>query len=121
VYEEGDVTVLQNQAVHTDREVTTNRPEREREKTCMLIDMAIPVDRIVHKEGERSKNTRVYVAMNVENEMYDYTGNNGGHQNITRFKEKFGSHTRKTSIRLNAKASYTGTSHIIQKVLHSET
>jgi hypothetical protein len=26
VYEEGDVTVLKNQAIHTDREVTANRP-----------------------------------------------------------------------------------------------
>jgi len=27
VYEEGDVRVLWNQAVHTDREVTENRPD----------------------------------------------------------------------------------------------
>jgi hypothetical protein len=27
VYEEGDVTVLWNQAVHTDTEVTVNRPD----------------------------------------------------------------------------------------------
>jgi hypothetical protein len=27
VYEQGDVTVLWNQAVHTDREVTANRPD----------------------------------------------------------------------------------------------
>jgi len=27
VYEEGEVTVLWNQAVHTDREVTANRPD----------------------------------------------------------------------------------------------
>jgi len=27
VIEEGDVTVLWNQAVHTDREVTANRPD----------------------------------------------------------------------------------------------
>ena len=27
VYEEGDVTLLWNQAVHTDREVTANRPD----------------------------------------------------------------------------------------------
>ena len=27
VYEEGDVTVLWNQAVHTDKEVTANRPD----------------------------------------------------------------------------------------------
>ena len=27
VYEEGDVTVLWNQVVHTDREITANRPD----------------------------------------------------------------------------------------------
>jgi hypothetical protein len=60
-YEQEDVTVLWNQSVHTDREVTANRPDiiikkkREREKTWMLIDVAIPVDRTVQKEGERSK------------------------------------------------------------------
>ena len=27
VYEDGDVTVLWNQAVHTDREITANRPD----------------------------------------------------------------------------------------------
>jgi hypothetical protein len=44
VYKEGDVTVLWNQAVHTDREVTANRPDiiikNKKEKTCKLIDMA---------------------------------------------------------------------------------
>jgi aspartate 1-decarboxylase len=38
VCEEGDVTVLWNQAVHTDREVTANRPDiiikNNKEKTC---------------------------------------------------------------------------------------
>jgi len=42
VYEEGDVTVLWNQAVHTDREVTANRPDiiikNKNEKTYTLID-----------------------------------------------------------------------------------
>ena len=37
VYEKGDVTVLWNQAVHTDREVTANRPDiiikNKKEKT----------------------------------------------------------------------------------------
>jgi len=46
--------------------------------------------------------------MNVEHEMYDYTGNNRGLQNSTRLKEKFGNHTRKTFNRLNTKGSYTG-------------
>jgi hypothetical protein len=58
VYEKGDVTVLWNQAVHTDREVTENRPDiiikKTKEKTCTLIDVAIPVDRnAVQKEAEK--------------------------------------------------------------------
>jgi len=58
VYEEGDVTVLWNQAVHTDRDVTANRPDiiikkrkNKKEKTCTLIDVAIPADsNVVQKE-----------------------------------------------------------------------
>jgi hypothetical protein len=46
VYKEGDVTVLWNQAAHTEREVTANRPDiiikNKKEKTCRLIDVAIP-------------------------------------------------------------------------------
>ena len=51
VCEEADVTVLCNQAVHTDREVTANRPDiiikNNKEKTSTLIDVAIPEDRNV--------------------------------------------------------------------------
>ena len=59
VYEKGDVKVLWNQAVHTDREVTANRPhiiiKNKKEKTCTLIDVAIPADRnVVQNEAERS-------------------------------------------------------------------
>jgi hypothetical protein len=58
VYEEGDVTVLWNQAVHTDREVTANRPDiiikNKKQKKCTLIDVAIPADRnVVQKEAEK--------------------------------------------------------------------
>jgi hypothetical protein len=57
VHEEGDITVLWNQAVHTDREVTANRPDiiikNKKEKTGTLIDVAIPADRnVVQKEAE---------------------------------------------------------------------
>ena len=57
VYEERDVTVLWNQAVHTDREVTANRADtkikNKKEKTCTLIDVAIPADgNVVQKERE---------------------------------------------------------------------
>jgi hypothetical protein len=51
VCENEDVTVLWNQGVHTDREVTANKPDiiikSEKEKTCILIDVAIPADRNV--------------------------------------------------------------------------
>jgi len=54
VYEEGDVTVLWNQAVHT---VTANRLDiiikNKKEKTCTLVDVAIPADRNVQKEAEK--------------------------------------------------------------------
>jgi len=56
VCEEGDVTVLRNQAVHTDREVTANRPDiiikNNKEKKGTLIDVAIPADRNVVRKKE---------------------------------------------------------------------
>jgi hypothetical protein len=50
--------VLWNQAVHTDRGVTANRSdiiiENKKEKTCMLIDVAIPADRnVTQNEAEK--------------------------------------------------------------------
>jgi hypothetical protein len=53
-----NVTVLWNQAVHTDREVTANRPDiiikNKKVETCKLIEVAIPEDRnVVQKEEKR--------------------------------------------------------------------
>jgi len=53
--EDGDVTVLWNQAVHTGREITGNRTDiiikTQKEKTCTLIGVAIPADRnVVQKD-----------------------------------------------------------------------
>jgi hypothetical protein len=49
--------VLWNQGVHADREVTANRPNinlKRKEKTCILIDVAIPADRyVMQKEAEK--------------------------------------------------------------------
>jgi len=58
VCEEGNITVLWNQAIHTDREVTANIAniliKNKKEKTCTLIDVAIPADRnVVKKEAEK--------------------------------------------------------------------
>ena len=59
VCEEGNVTVLWNQTVHTEREVTANRPDivikYNKEKTCTLIDVAIPADRNVVQEVAEKK------------------------------------------------------------------
>ena len=49
--------MLWDQEVHTDTEVTANRPDikikNKKEKTCTLIDVAIPADRnVVQKEAE---------------------------------------------------------------------
>ena len=51
-----DVTILWNQGVYADKEV--NRPDMvinsKKEKTCILIDVAIPADRnVVLKEVEK--------------------------------------------------------------------
>ena len=57
VYEKGDFTVLWNQAVHTDREVTANRPDiiikNKKEKTCTLIDVTIPAAEMLYKRKRK--------------------------------------------------------------------
>ena len=55
--EEGDVTVLWNQAVHTDREVVVNRPDiiikTKKEKPCTLIDVALPQTEMLCKRKRK--------------------------------------------------------------------
>jgi hypothetical protein len=60
VYAQENITVLWNRAVHTDREVIKNRPDiiikNKKEKTCIVIDVAIPADRnVVLKEAEKKQ------------------------------------------------------------------
>jgi hypothetical protein len=117
VYEEGDVTVLWNQTLHTDREVTANRPdiiiENKKEKLCALIDVAIPADsNVVQKEAEKKEKkiqeVRYRDTTNVEPKMYGYTSNNCSHWNSSeKLKEKFGRCTRKTFARFTTKDSCT--------------
>jgi hypothetical protein len=84
VYEEGDVTVLWNQVVHTDREVTANKPDiiiknkkREniqtnrcgntlRQKCCAKgSGKKVKIQEFIYRDTTK-----------VEPEMYDYTSNN---------------------------------------------
>jgi len=58
VYEQEDVTVLWNRAVHTHTEVTENRKhiiiKSKNMNTCIMIDVAVAVDRnVVQKAGEK--------------------------------------------------------------------
>jgi len=117
--------VLWNQAVHTDREVTSNKPgiiiKNKKEKICTLIDVAIPADRnSVQKEAEKKLK---YKSLCVEVQRMwnrkctiihslvfslDYSSNNWSHWDSNeKLKEKFGSCTRNTFDRFTTKDSYT--------------
>jgi hypothetical protein len=50
--------VLCYEGIHTDREVTANRPDtiikNKKEKQCILTDVAVPADRnVMQKEAEK--------------------------------------------------------------------
>ena len=105
-----------NQAVHTDREVTANKPDiiikNKKEKTCTLIDVAIPRrQKCCTKGSGKEVKIQQFVyrdATNVEPEMDDCTSNNWSHWNSNeKLKEKFGNCTRNTFDRFTTKYSYT--------------
>jgi hypothetical protein len=61
--QEGNVTILWNQKVQTDRTIPNNKPDiiiRDNEKgTCLLIDVAISGDRnVIKKEAEKFYNRK---------------------------------------------------------------
>jgi len=129
VHEEGDVTVLWNQAVPTDREVTANRPgitKTKKEKTCTLIDMAIPADRnVVQKEAEKKLK---YKSLCIEikrmwNLKCTITPVTIGTTGIVRgsLRKNLEAVPGKHSIDSLQKTAILGTSHIIRKVLQCET
>jgi hypothetical protein len=66
---------LQNQAVHTDREVTANRPDiiikNKKEKTCTLINVTIPADRNVAQKEAENTNAPWYIG---NKEIHDDLG-----------------------------------------------
>jgi hypothetical protein len=124
------VTVFWNQGLHAGREVTANRPDiiiKNKKRENMHTDgCGNTIRQTCHAKGSRIE-TKMQEFMyrditNVEHEMYDYNGNNWSHRNSNkRFKEKFGNHARKTFNRFTTKTALLGTSHVICKVLQSET
>ena len=123
------IIIIINQAVHTDREVTANRPDiiikNKKEKTCTLIDVAIPADRnAVQKEAEKKLK---YKSLCIEiQRMWSLKftiipviiGANGI---VTRsLKKNLEAVPGKLSIDSLQKTAILGTSHIIRKVLQCE-
>jgi hypothetical protein len=128
VYEKGDVTVLCNQAVHTDK-ITANRPDiiikNQKERTCTLIDVAIPAYRnVVQKEVE---NKLKYKSLCIEiQRMWNLKCAIipviiGATRIVTRsMRKNLEAVPGKHSIVSLQKTTILGTSHIIRKVLQCE-
>ena len=128
MYEKGDVTVLWNQAVHTDREVPANRPDiiikNKKEKTCTVIDVAMPADRnVVQKEAEKKLK---YKSLCIEMRMWNLKCTIipviiGATGIVTRsFRKNLEAVPGKHSVDSLQKSAILGTSHIIRKVLQCE-
>jgi len=121
--------VLWNQAVHIDRDVTANRPDviiiNKKEKTCTLIDMAIPADRnVVQNEAEKKLK---YKGLCIEiQRMWNLKCTIvpviiGATGIVTRsLKKNLETVPGKHSIYSLQKTAILGTSHIIRKVMQCE-
>jgi hypothetical protein len=124
--------VLWNQAVHRDREreITTNRPniivKNKKEKTCTLIDVAIPTDRnVVQKEAEKNlkyKRLRVEIQRmwNLKCTVIPVIIGATGIL-MKSLRKNLETIPGKRSIHSLEKTAILGTSHIIRKVLQCET
>jgi len=122
--------VLWNQAVHTDREVTANRSDviikNNKEKTCTLIDVAIPADRnVVQKEAEKKlKYNSLCIKMQ---RMWNLKCTTvpviiGATGIVTRsLKKNLETVAGKHSIDSLQKTAILGTAHTIRKVLQCES
>ena len=118
-----------NQAVHTDREVTTNRPDiiikNKKEKTRTLIDVAIPADRnVVQKQAEKKLK---YKSLCIEvQRMWNLKCTIvpviiGAAGIVTRsLRKNLETIPRKLSTDSLQKTAILGTSHTIRKVLQCE-
>ena len=116
MYKEGDVTVMWNQSVHTDREVTANKTDiiiKNKKRENMHTDRCCNTRRQKCRAKGSGKEVTIQEFMyrdttNVEPEMCDYTSNNWSHWNSNeKRKEKFGSCTRKKFDRFITKDSCT--------------
>ena len=121
--------MLWNQAVHTDREVTANRSDKiiknKKEKTCTLIDVAIPADRNVAHKGAEKKLKYKSLCIEIQR-MWNLKCTIvpviiGATGIVMRsLKKNFETVPGNHSIDSLQKTVVLGTSHIIRKVLQCE-
>jgi hypothetical protein len=122
----GNVTVLWNQQVQTDRTVTNSKPGiiiRDNETgTCMLIDVAIPGDRnVIKKEAEKilkykDLTTETQRMWNVETKVTPVTI--GATGTISKsFRKYFSSVPGQHDIKKLQKTAILGTAHTLREVL----
>ena len=121
--------MLWNQAVHTDREVTANRPDiiikNKREKTCTMIDGQYPQTvMLLQKEGEKklkykSLCIKIRRMRNLKCTIVPVII--GATGIVTRsLRKNLETVPGKHSIDSLQKTAILGTSHIIQNVLQCE-
>jgi hypothetical protein len=123
------IIIVWNQAVHTDTEVTANRPDiitkNKKDKTCTLIDVATPADRnVVQKKAEKRLK---YKSLCIEiQRMWNLKCTIvpviiGATGIVTRsLRKNLEAVPGKHSIDSVQKTAIVGTSHIIRKVLQCE-
>jgi hypothetical protein len=125
-----NITVLWNQGVQTDREVLANRPniiiKNMKDKICLLIDVAIPLDRnIIQKDSKKKlkyKNLSIEIQRMWNMKCSVIPVIIGATGIVTRgLKIYLKTIPGKHSIDSLQKTAVLGTSQIIRKVLQSET
>jgi len=122
----GNVTILWNQLVQTDRTIPNNKPDiiiRDNEKrTCMLIDVAISGDRnVIKKEAEKILNYKdltieIQCMWNVKTKVIAVII--GATGTVSKSFRKYvsnipGNH----EVKELQKTAILGTAHILRKVL----
>jgi hypothetical protein len=116
--------------VRTDREVRANRPDiiikNNKEKTCILIDVAIPAGRnVTQKDAEKKlihKSSSIKTQQMWNMKCMFIPVIIGATRIVTRgLKKNLEAITGKHSIDSLQKTAILGTSHTLWKVLQSET
>jgi hypothetical protein len=124
--QEGKVTMLWNQQVHTDRTIPNSKPDiiiRDNEKgTRLLIDVAFPGDRkVINEEAEKILKykdliTEIPHMWNLKTKVTPVTIGPTGNIS-TPFRKYLSSIPGKHDIKELRKTSILGTAHILRKVL----